>query len=145
MFDNKRILPIIAVIGAMALMTSSPVLAQTATPDSSASASAAAAPVDSSAPAASGAADSSAPAPAEAAKAPEKLTPVTMFFNATLVVKAVITGLALASLFSWTRSAAPNRSATSTGSPPPRNSRAIRWPTWPRPRRRKSRFPARPA
>jgi len=105
MLDNKRTIPFIAIVGAVALMMSAPALAQTPA-DSSAASSASAAPADSTAPAASSAADSSAAAspaaPAPAAEGPQKLTPVTMFFNATLVVKAVIVGLALASLFSWT-------------------------------------------
>jgi biopolymer transport protein ExbB len=102
MFDNKRMIPFIAVIGAMALMMSGPVMAQTAAPDSSATSSAASAPADSSAPAASSTASSADASAAPAAPAPQKLTPVTMFFNATMVVKVVIVGLALASLFSWT-------------------------------------------
>jgi biopolymer transport protein ExbB len=103
MLDNKRTIPFIAIVGALALMMSGPALAQTAAPDSSAVSSAAAAPADSTAPAASSAASSAdATAAAPAAAGPQKLTPVTMFFNATMVVKVVIVGLALASLFSWT-------------------------------------------
>ena len=93
MFDNKRLTPIIALIGAMTLMISAPAFAQ----------SAASAPADSTAPAASSAAaDASAEPPTTINQGKEKLTPVTMFINATPVVKTVIVGLALASLFSWT-------------------------------------------
>ena len=94
MFDNKRLTPIIALIGAMTLMISAPAFAQTA----------ASAPAESSAPAASSAAatpDAAEP-PTTINQGKEKLTPVTMFINATPVVKTVIVGLALASLFSWT-------------------------------------------
>jgi len=93
MFDNKRLTPIIALIGAMTLMISAPAFAQ----------SAASAPAESAAPAASSAAaDASAEPPTTINQGKEKLTPVTMFLNATPVVKTVIVGLALASLFSWT-------------------------------------------
>jgi len=94
MFDNKRLTPIIALIGAMTLMISAPAFAQ----------SAASAPADSTAPAASSAAaaDAAAEPPTTINQGKEKLTPVTMFINATPVVKTVIVGLALASLFSWT-------------------------------------------
>ena len=99
MLDNKRTTPIIAILGAVALMISAPAFAQTAAPSAASAASDASA-----APAASGAPDASA-APASgdaaAAKGPEKLTIPTMFGNATLVVKAVIIGLALCSFISW--------------------------------------------
>ena len=100
MLDNKRTTPIIAILGAMALMMSAPAFAQTAAPsaESSASSPSAAAPSDA-APADSGApADASA---AAASKGPEKLTIPVMFSNATLVVKAVIIGLLLCSALSW--------------------------------------------
>jgi biopolymer transport protein ExbB len=102
MLDNKRMTPIIALIGALALMASSPALAQTAAP-SSASASSASTPADSAAPADSSA--SAAPAAAEPPtqiKGAGKLTPITMFFNATGVVQTVIVILLLASIISWT-------------------------------------------
>jgi biopolymer transport protein ExbB len=102
MLDNKRMTPIIALIGAMALMASSPALAQTAAPSTTESA-ASAAPTDSAAPADSSA--SAAPAAAEAPtaiKGAGKLTPITMFINATGVVQTVIVLLLLASIISWT-------------------------------------------
>lgn len=102
MLDNKRKTPLIAMIGAVALMASAPAFAQEAAapPADAAAASAAAAP-------ATPAADTPAP-PAEAGKAPPvidshggKLTPVTMFMDAELIVKVVMIGLILASIFSW--------------------------------------------
>ena len=100
MLDNKRTTPIIAILGAVALMMSTPAFAQTAAQPA---ASAASAPADSSAASDASAAASSAPADAAAApaKGPEKLTIPVMFGNATLVVKIVITGLMLCSVFSW--------------------------------------------
>jgi biopolymer transport protein ExbB len=99
MLDNKRTTPIIAIIGAMALMLCAPAMAIAQTP---AAASSAAPAASSAAPAA----DSAAPAPAEApAAAPpqkEALGPVTMFIGAPWVVKAVILGLAIGSILSWT-------------------------------------------
>jgi biopolymer transport protein ExbB len=95
MFDTPRKTPFIALIGALALMASAPAFAQTADASSAPAASAAAA-----APA------SAAPAAADQApitiKHAGKLTPVTMFFDATPVAKAVMIGLALASILSWT-------------------------------------------
>jgi len=102
MLDIKRLTPLIALVGAIALATSAPAYAQAAS---------SAAPAASSAPAASAApADSSAAAaaPAAAADAPTeikdagKLTLTSMFINATIVVKVVIIGLALCSMLSWT-------------------------------------------
>jgi biopolymer transport protein ExbB len=106
MSDNKLKTPIIALIGALALMVSAPAFAQSAAPAADSTAAAAsAAPVDSSAAVAdsSAAADSSAPASGSAvgSKGAGKLTPITMFLNATWVVKTVILGLALCSILSW--------------------------------------------
>ncbi len=102
MLDNKRLTPIIALFGAVALMTSAPAFAQEA---------------DAAAPAAATAtndtaatADDAAAAPTEDAAPPtmekrdesNQLTPVGMFLEATWVVKTVMIGLILASIFSWT-------------------------------------------
>ncbi len=101
MLDNKRKTPLIAMIGALALMASAPAFAQEAAAPTAdaAAASAAAAPAT---PAAV------APPPAEEGKAPPqmeshggKMTPVTMFWDAELIVKVVMIGLILASIFSW--------------------------------------------
>jgi biopolymer transport protein ExbB len=100
---NKLKTPIIALIGAMALMASAPAFAQSAAPADSAAAAASAAPADSSASAAApadssaGAADQQAPA----AKGPGALNAFTMFINATWPVKTVIIGLFLCSALSW--------------------------------------------
>ncbi len=99
MFDTPRKTPFIALIGALALMASAPAMAQTADA-SSAPAAASSAAADTAA--------SAAPASSSGSEAPVtikhagKLTPVTMFFDATPVAKAVMIGLALASILSWT-------------------------------------------
>ena len=108
MLDNKRFTPIIAALGAIALMTSAPAFAQTA--DN------AAAPAAATAPAADAAAATPVAATPEdaAASAPGapptmtkqshggRMTPITMFMDAEWVVKVVMIGLVLASIFSWT-------------------------------------------
>jgi len=93
MLDIKRLTPIIALFGAVALLTSTPALAQTADQPAAAAseaASAAAAPAAGS------------PAPVTINSHGGKLTPITMFLDAEPVVKVVMIGLALASIFSWT-------------------------------------------
>jgi biopolymer transport protein ExbB len=100
---NKLKTPIIALIGAMALLASAPAFAQSAAPADSAAAAASAAPADSSA-ASAAPADSSAGAAAQAAAPAEsagKLNAFTMFINATWPVKTVIIGLFLCSALSW--------------------------------------------
>ncbi len=87
---------ILALAGAAVLMAGSPVLAQDAATTTPAAAT-------TSAPAA---AETAAPAP-EAAPAEEEakhseITPISMFMEATPVVKVVMVGLLLASIFSWT-------------------------------------------
>jgi biopolymer transport protein ExbB len=104
MLDNKRKIPFIALIGAAALVMGAPAFAQDAAPADPA---AAEAPAD---PAAETAAPADA-APAAEAPAEEvstdvgghgELTIMTMFLDAQPVGKAVLIGLALASIFSWT-------------------------------------------
>lgn len=99
MFDNKLKTPFIALVGAIALMASAPAIAQAP----------AAAPA-ASAPAADAAAPAAAPA-APAAGAPAdppqiahagKMGIGSMFMDAKPVVKVVMLGLLLASVFSWT-------------------------------------------
>jgi biopolymer transport protein ExbB len=115
MLDNHKKAPLIALIGALALMTSAPALAQTAAPSAAAPAASAAAPAASDASAAPAASDAAAAPDSSAgidnggaAAAPTqikgagKLTPVEMFLNATPVVKVVMVGLLLASILSWT-------------------------------------------
>jgi len=103
MLETKRTTPIIALLGALALMaTSVPAFAQASTPAP------AAAPAASNAAAPAPEASTSAPAADAAGEAPTaikhagKLNPVTMFIDATIVVKVVMIGLILASILSWT-------------------------------------------
>ena len=96
MFDTPRKTPFIALIGALALMASAPAFAQTAVSSAPAASAATAAPAASGAPAGDA---SQAPVTIKHAG---KLTPVTMFLDATPVAKAVMIGLALASILSWT-------------------------------------------
>ena len=97
MLDNKRKTSLIALVGAVALMASAPAFAQNAadpaaaTPAAADAGNAAAAP----APAAP-----TAEAPPEIAHA-GRLNVGTMFMDADPVVKTVMIGLLLASLFSW--------------------------------------------
>jgi len=101
MLDKKWKTPFIAFLGAMALMASAPAFAQNAP----------AAPDAASAPAAANAAAPAAAAPAagntESADLPPqmkhggKINIGTMFMDAKPVVKVVMVGLLLASLFSW--------------------------------------------
>ncbi len=106
MLDNKRTTPIIALIGAVALMASVPAFAQPA-PAASPAAAASAAPADSAAAPAPAATGAATPAvDAEGLKvggaSAGKLTPIRMFLEATLVVKFVMIGLVLCSVLSWT-------------------------------------------
>jgi len=98
MLEMKRTSPIIALIGAVALLSSAPALAQTPAP----------------APAAAAADNTAAPAPTDQAAAENaenlkvggsangKLTPIVMFEQADLVVKIVMIGLLACSILSWT-------------------------------------------
>lgn len=100
MLDNKMKTPFIALLGAVALMASAPAFAQETPAPAAPAADAAAAPADAAAPAA-------APAEGEAADPPTmkhggKLNVGTMFMDADPVVKIIMIGLALASVFTWT-------------------------------------------
>jgi biopolymer transport protein ExbB len=102
MLDNKRMTPLIAILGAAALMMSAPAFAQDAAAPAADPAAAAAAPAaDAAAPVAEAPAPE-APAAAPAPKKESHITPVTMFMDAKAVVKVVMLGLLLASVFSWT-------------------------------------------
>ena len=106
MLDIKRKTPLIALAGAVALMASAPAFAQDAAAPAAASAEAQPAADAAAAPAADAAAAAPAPeaAPAEEggeANASHSLTPVGMFMAAGVVVKVVMIGLILASVFSW--------------------------------------------
>ncbi len=97
MLEMKRTSPVIALIGAVALLSCAPALAQTPAP----------------APAAAAAANTAAAPPDQAAaesaenlkvggSANGKLTPIVMFEQADLVVKIVMIGLLACSILSWT-------------------------------------------
>ncbi|WP_421931057.1 MotA/TolQ/ExbB proton channel family protein [Phenylobacterium sp.] len=111
MLDNKRTTPFIALIGALALMASAPAFAQdAAAPAAPAADAAAAAPAAdaAAAPATDAAAAPAAEAaPADAAAPPQmknagKLSVIQMALDAQAVVKVVMIGLVLCSIFSWT-------------------------------------------
>lgn len=92
---------ILAMAGAAVLMASSPVLAQdTAAP--AATAPAATAPAATPAPAASPTDNPETVADAAGGHGGGGITPISMFMTATPVVKVVMIGLLLASIFSWT-------------------------------------------
>ena len=98
MLDNKRKTSLIALVGAVALMASAPAFAQNA------SAPAAPAPATASATAAAPASAGNAAANADLPpqmKHGGKINIGTMFMDAKPVVKVVMLGLLLASLFSW--------------------------------------------
>jgi len=103
MLDIKRKTPLIALVGAVALMVSAPAFAQDAKPADAPAA--AAAPADAAAAPAAAPAPEAPPADASAAEGEKKgghsLTPVGMFLAAGAVVKVVMIGLLLASVFSW--------------------------------------------
>ena len=109
MLDSKKTNILLAMAGAAVLMASSPVLAQDAAAPAAPAAASAPAAADAAAPAADAAApaaDAAAEAPAEEAAAGGHggagLTPIAMFMMAHPVVKVVMAGLVLASIFSWT-------------------------------------------
>jgi biopolymer transport protein ExbB len=103
MLDIKRKTPLIALVGAIALMASAPAFAQDAS--APAAASSQAAPADAAAAPAAAPAPEAPPADAAEAEGEKKgshsLTPVGMFLAAGAVVKVVMIGLLLASVFSW--------------------------------------------
>lgn len=106
MLDSKKTNILLAMAGAAVLMAGSPALAQDAAPAAPA-AEAAAAPADAAAPAAEGAeAAATAEDPASLNESVGgghgKLTPIGMFMIAHPVVKVVMLGLVLASIFTWT-------------------------------------------
>jgi biopolymer transport protein ExbB len=102
MLQSKRTTPILAVLGAVALMTvSAPAFAQNTGDAPAASANATAAP-DANTGADTGAVNNGgAEAAPTSIKGGNSLSPVGMFLNATPVVKTVMVGLLLASVFSW--------------------------------------------
>ena len=101
MLDIKRTNSLAALIGAVALMTGAPALAQAPAATPAAAASDAAPASDAAAPAASGtvANGGAIAAPTEVKKA---AGPIQMFLDAEAVVKVVMIGLLLCSVFTWT-------------------------------------------
>jgi biopolymer transport protein ExbB len=103
MLDIKRTNSIAALVGALALMTGAPALAQTPAPAPAAASDAAPASDAAAAPAA---ANSVANGGAEAAptqiKNAGKVGPIQMFLDAEAVVKVIMIGLLICSVFTWT-------------------------------------------
>ena len=99
MLDNKPKTFLIALIGAAALMVSAPAFAQDPAPPAPA---AAAATDAAAAPAAAPAAPAAAPATPPQMAHGGKITIRSMFLDSDPVVKVVMIGLMLASIFSWT-------------------------------------------
>ena len=107
MLDSKKTNILLAMAGAAVLMAGSPALAQEAAPAAPAAEAAAAPAADAAAPAAEGAeAAATAEDPASLNESVGgghgKLTPIGMFMIAHPVVKVVMLGLVLASIFTWT-------------------------------------------
>ncbi|HZV84633.1 MAG TPA: tonB-system energizer ExbB [Brevundimonas sp.] len=99
MFDMKKTNILLAMAGAAVLMAGTPVLAQDAPAADPAAAAAPAAAAPATADAAP-AADDAAPA-VVGGESHGKMTPASMFMDADPVVKAVMIGLVLASVFTW--------------------------------------------
>jgi biopolymer transport protein ExbB len=104
MLDNKRPTPILAVLGACALMmASAPAFAQAPADNAAAPAAATpAAPAATPAPADAGLNNGGAQDAPTSIKHSGSLNPVRMFFDANIVVKVVMMGLLAASVLSWT-------------------------------------------
>jgi len=105
MLQTKRTTPLLALLGAVALMTAAPAFAQPAPAGPAPAAAAPAAPADNSAaaPAAPAASDQDQAATEHVGgKHAGHLGPFEMFLDARPIVQVVMVGLALASLFSWT-------------------------------------------
>ena len=101
MLHTKRTTPLLALVGALALLTAAPAMAQnTATPEPAAAAPAAAAPAAAPAEAAPAAPDAT-PTKVGGANAGH-LGPFEMFMDAEILVKVVMVGLLICSLLSWT-------------------------------------------
>ena len=93
---------ILAMAGAAVLMAGSPVLAQDTAAAPAATAPAATAPATTAAPAATPTDNPETVADAAGGHGGGGITPISMFMTATAVVKVVMIGLLLASIFSWT-------------------------------------------
>ena len=101
MLHTKRTTPLLALVGALALLTAAPAMAQnTATPAPAAAAPAAAAPATAPADTSAAAPDTT-PTKVGGANAGH-LGPFEMFMDAEILVKVVMVGLLVCSLLSWT-------------------------------------------
>jgi biopolymer transport protein ExbB len=101
MLDFKKTNILLAMAGAAVLMAGTPVLAQDATtPAAPAAEAPAATPADAAPAAAAPAAEPAAPG-AVGGENHGKMTPASMFLDADIVVKVVMIGLLLASVFTW--------------------------------------------
>ena len=102
MLETKRTTPLIAVLGALALMAvSAPAFAQNTSDDSTAAAANTTTNTTASADT-GGVSNGGATDAPTTIKGAGKMTPVQMFIQATPVVKTVMVGLLLASIVSWT-------------------------------------------
>jgi biopolymer transport protein ExbB len=102
MLHTKKTTPLLALVGALALMTAAPAMAQnSATPAPAAAAPAAAAPA-AAAPAASDSSTPDATPQHVGGKNAGHLGPFEMFMDAEVLVKVVMIGLLICSLLSWT-------------------------------------------
>jgi biopolymer transport protein ExbB len=101
MFDTHKKTPFIALIGAVALLTSAPAFAEPATSAPAAASATAAAPAASGAPSSSAAADNGSPEPITIKDA-GKLTIFQMILNASLVAQVVMGFLGVCSVITWT-------------------------------------------
>jgi biopolymer transport protein ExbB len=99
MLDNKRMTPLIAMFGAVALLASSPTFAQTAAPPAATSSAPDASSATSGAASAAPAADSGTAAPAQI-NGGNKLTIASMLSHASLAVQMIMGGLFLCSVLS---------------------------------------------
>ena len=97
MLDIKPNLSLAALVGAVALTMGVPAFAQTAAPAAASDTAAASDAVP-----ASGLANGGAVSAPTSIKNAGKLTPIQMFLDAEPVVKVVMVGLLLCSIFSWT-------------------------------------------
>jgi biopolymer transport protein ExbB len=103
MLENKRTTPILAVLGAVALMAvSAPAFAQNTADAPAAAASNATTDTANTTSSDSGVNNGGSQEAPTTIKGAGKMTPVQMFLNATPVVKTVMVGLLLASIVSWT-------------------------------------------
>jgi len=102
MLDNKLKTPFIALVGALALLAGAPSFAQDAAPADPAAAMAPADPAAAPADVTAAPAGEEVPADPPTIKNAGKLNVGTMFMDADIVVKIIMIGLALASVFTWT-------------------------------------------